>query len=44
MVKDLSQDIPNLISKAVRSLEAASLLIKNEYFADAVSRSYYAMF
>jgi uncharacterized protein (UPF0332 family) len=44
MVKDLSQDIPNLISKAERSLEAASLLIKNEYFTDAVSRSYYAMF
>jgi uncharacterized protein (UPF0332 family) len=44
MAKDLRQDIPNLIARAERSLEAANLLIKNGYFADAVSRSYYAMF
>ena len=44
MVKDLRQDIPDLIARAERSLEAANLLIKNGYFADAISRSYYAMF
>ncbi len=44
MVKDLSQDIPDLISRADRSLEAARLLIDNKYYSDAVSRAYYAMF
>ncbi len=44
MVKDLRQDIPELLSRADRSLEAARLLIDNEYYAEAVSRAYYVMF
>ena len=44
MVTDLSQDIPDLMTRAERSLNTSRLLIKNEYFADAVSRAYYAMF
>lgn len=44
MVKDLSQDIPELLSRAERSLEAARLLNDHEYYPEAVSRAYYAMF
>lgn len=44
MVKDLSQDIPNLMTRAERSLEAALLLIENEYYSETISRAYYAMF
>jgi len=44
MAEDLSQDIPELMSRADRSLEAARLLIDNKYYSDAVSRAYYAMF
>jgi len=44
MVKNLKQDIPELISQAERSLGAARLLDENEYYAEAVSRAYYAMF
>ncbi|MBC8496775.1 MAG: HEPN domain-containing protein [Chloroflexi bacterium] len=44
MVKDLSRDIPELMTRAERSLEAARLLIDNEYYPEAVSRTYYAMF
>jgi len=40
MVKNLSQDIPNLMTRAARSLEAALLLIENEYYSEAVSRAY----
>lgn len=44
MVKDLSQDIPDLMARAESSLEAARLLIDNEYYTESVSRVYYAMF
>lgn len=44
MVEDLRQDIPELLSRADRSLEAARLLIDHEYYPEAVSRAYYAMF
>jgi uncharacterized protein (UPF0332 family) len=44
MVKNLSQDIPELMTRAERSLEATRLLIDNVYFAEAISRAYYAMF
>jgi len=37
MVKDLSQDIPELMTRAERSLEAARLLIDKEYYPEAVS-------
>jgi uncharacterized protein (UPF0332 family) len=44
MVEDISQDIPDLLNRSERSLEAALLLINNEYYPEAVSRAYYAMF
>ena len=44
MVKDLRQDIPDLMTRAEHNLEAANLLIKKECFVDAVSRSYLSMF
>jgi uncharacterized protein (UPF0332 family) len=44
MVTNLGLDIPDLMARAERGLQASHLLLKNEYFADAVSRAYYAMF
>jgi uncharacterized protein (UPF0332 family) len=44
MANDLSQDIPQLMARAERSLSAANLLIRNGYFTEAVSRAYYAVF
>jgi uncharacterized protein (UPF0332 family) len=44
LVTELSRDIPELLFKANRSLSAARLLLDHEYFPEAVSRAYYAMF
>jgi uncharacterized protein (UPF0332 family) len=44
MANDVSRDIPQLMTRAERSLSAANLLIGNGYFTEAVSRAYYAMF
>jgi uncharacterized protein (UPF0332 family) len=44
MVKSLKQDIPELLSQSESSLGAARLLYENEYYAESVSRAYYAMF
>lgn len=44
MAADLSQDIPALMARAEQGLNAARLLIDNGFLAEAVSRTYYAMF
>jgi uncharacterized protein (UPF0332 family) len=44
MAEDVSHDIPELMARADTSLSAAQLLIDHDYFAEAVSRAYYAMF
>lgn len=42
MKKDI--DVLDLIKKAQKSIEAATLLFKQEYYDFSASRSYYAMF
>lgn len=44
MATNVSHDIPQLMQRAQRSLDAARLLADSGYAADAVSRAYYAMF
>jgi uncharacterized protein (UPF0332 family) len=42
--EELGQDIPALMARAEESLGAVQLLLKHEYWIEAVSRAYYAMF
>jgi uncharacterized protein (UPF0332 family) len=44
MADNLTSDIPELMTRAERSLSAARLLIDNGYFTEAASRAYYAAF
>ena len=44
MASDASQDIPQLMSRAQHTLDAARILLEKEFFPDAISRSYYAAF
>ena len=44
MIENQHEKVVVLLMRADGALESAELLLKNKYFADSVSRSYYAMF
>lgn len=44
MGKELKEKVKNILSKSSRKLEAAYDLLKNGFYDDSVSRSYYSMF
>lgn len=44
MAVNASQDIPELMQRARHTLDAAQILLQNDFLPDAISRAYYAAF
>ena len=44
MGEELKEKVKHMLNKSSRKLEAACDLLKNGFYDDSVSRSYYSMF